>query len=174
MSMSMSICDRGRGRGSRALGRRRAGQSSAHGFHTARYSAIPASWRGCESVSGRRSRSSFGTTSRCCARASSHLRFRVDASASTHAESLLERTSHSRPRRRRARVCVRGEASVSVRHRRARTSGLEHSGDVDGFDGVVAVRQREADVDDARPGECVAHPKSAIAGVRGRELVPRS
>lgn len=65
-------------------------------------------------------------------------------------------------------------ASVSVHHIRARSSGLKHSGDVDGSDCVVAVGQREADVDDAGPGECVAHPESAIAGVRGRELVPRS
>src|SRR5665811_1393109 len=63
-----------------------------------------------------------------------------------------------------------GRASVATT---AQSSG-RRSGNVDGSDGVVAVRQREADVDDAGPGECVAHPEFAIAGVRGCELVPRS
>ncbi len=63
-----------------------------------------------------------------------------------------------------------GRASVATT---AQSSG-RRSGNVDGSDGVVAVRQREVDVDDAGPGECVAHPEFAIAGVRGRELVPGS
>jgi len=46
-------------------------------------------------------------------------------------------------------------------------------GDVDCSDDVVAVGQREADVDHAGPAERVAHPESAIAGVCGREFVPR-
>ncbi len=45
---------------------------------------------------------------------------------------------------------------------------LDRSSYVDGLDCVVAVGHRKADVDDAGPGERVAHPESAVADVRGR------
>ena len=70
------------------------------------------------------------------------------------------------------RQAVRPRRVGAVGRRQPRE--LDRSSYVDGLDCVVAVGHRKADVDDAGPGERVAHPESAVADVRGRELVPRS